>query len=145
MSTMSTSIDDLPGPLPQELTRELRNDLEGMFSNGNEAYSNDVDLKVQPSNTNIKANVKKRVSFADEQEEQQDVLSSLKNEINEENILLFSILIAAALPSFTQYVQQVPFVGSYATSDFMTSIVKAAVLILVFIVIKVFVLPKFRL
>lgn len=144
MSAMSTSIDDLPGPLPQELTRELRSDLEGI---SNEMYTNEnsVDLKVRPSNSNIKANVKKRVSFADEQEEQSDMLSSLKNEINEENILLLVILLSAALPSFNQYVTHLPFVGSYATSDFMTSIIKAAFLIVLFIAVKLFILPKFRL
>lgn len=143
MSAMSTSIDDLPGgTVPPELTRELRNDIENI---SNPQYVGQPDdLKVQPTNSNIKANVK-RVSFADEQEEQQDLLSSLKNEINEENILLLTLLLAAALPSFNQYVKDFPLIGSYATSEFMTSIIKAALLIILFIVAKLFILPKIKL
>lgn len=139
-ASMSTSIDDLPGPLPQELTRELRDDL-GSISN---RLDNSFDLKVQPNDTNIRANVKKRVSFVDEQEDQ-DTLSSFKNEINEENVLLLAILVATALPSFNKYVQQIPFVGSYATSDFTTSIIKAVVMVIVFILLKIFILPKLKL
>lgn len=141
MSAMSTSIDDLPGSLPQELTRELRHDLEGISNDF--SHENTVDLQVQPNNTNIKANVKKRVSFVDDQEP--DALSTLKNEINEENILLLFVLLAAALPSFTKYVTQIPFAGSYATSDFMTSIIKAGILVVVFVIVKLFVLPKITL
>jgi hypothetical protein len=139
MSAMSTSIEDLPGPLPQELTRELRNDISGMSND-----FNSVDLQVQPTNSNIHANVKKRVTFEDEHENQ-DLLSSLKSEINEENILLAAVLLAAALPQFTQYVKDFPLIGSYATSDFMTSIIKAAILVIVFILFKLFILPKIRL
>jgi hypothetical protein len=138
MSAMSTSIDDLPGPIPQELTNEIRNDIAGISNDSS------VDIKVQPTNSNIQANVKKRVTFEDEQESQ-SILSSLKDEINEENILLLAVLLAAALPQFTQYVKNFPLLGSYATSDLMTSIIKAAVLAVIFIVSKLFILPKLRL
>ncbi len=129
MSSMSTSIDDLPGPNPD---------------NSDFSSTPSDNLIVQPTDSNIKVNVKKRVSFADEQEEE-SVFSAFKNEINEENIILFVLLLAAAMPSLTEYVKQTPLLGTYTTTDFITSLIKAILLIIVYIIFKLFILPKIKL
>ena len=133
--SMSTKIDDLPGPIPEDVRNDI-NKLQGEL--GNEQM-----YKTQPNQSNIKANIKKHVTFADEQESL-DIIS-IKSEFTEENLLLIAILVFSSLPSSSLYVKQLPFVGIYATSDLMTGVLKAVGLLVLFILLKIYILPKFKL
>jgi hypothetical protein len=132
---MSTKIDDLPGPIPDDVQNDI-NELQGELSN-------EHMYRTQPNQSNIQANVRKRVTFADEVDSH--TVTSIKSEFTEENLLLIAILVFSSLPSTNLYVKQLPFVGVYATSDLMTGVLKAIALLILFVLLKIYVLPKFKL
>lgn len=121
---MATKIDDLPHNIKTELD-ELQ-DLQKI------------------DNSNIKANIKKKVSFEDNIQENDSFFSKLQSEISEENVLFIIILIIASIQSFNVYITKIPFIGTYANNDLMLSIIKGIVLFIIFIVCKYFIIPKVR-
>jgi hypothetical protein len=140
---MSTKIEDLPGPLPDDVQNDI-NELQGEMNN---AIDEDPRLyeRVEPNQSNIRLNVsKKQVHFANDDNTESGVLSNLKSEINEENSLLMIILIVATLPKIDRFVRQIPFVQSYITNDLMISFFKAALLVVAFIILKRYLLPKLK-
>jgi len=116
---MATRIEDLPGP---------------------------SQLEHPPSNIVAgTANVsKKRVSFADETDNR-SLWVKIKDEINEENALIAILIFASALPSVTSHFKSIPILGPYASNDVMTGIVSAGILMLVYIIAKIYVLPQIKL
>jgi hypothetical protein len=128
---MSTKIDDLPGPAFNEIPTEIQNELYQL------QQTNATEIQDIPSNVTV--NLKKRVHFADEIEELQ--LSSL---LNEDNLFFFVFLFIATLPSLSKYVHKIPIIGSYASGDMMTGVIKAAVLFVLFLYAKTYILPKIK-
>jgi hypothetical protein len=122
---MSTKIDDLPGPIPQEVQHEIQQ------------LQQTSATEIQELPSNIKVNVKKRVHFADEQ-------FTLSSFLNEENLLIYGFLFIATLPSITGYVHKLPIIGMYASGDLMTGILKAAILLVLFVLAKIYLLPKLK-
>lgn len=125
-STMSTRIEDLP-----------------------EAPPNEIPTPNDTNQSNITVNMKKKVSFSDKNEYQsasadKSFMDIMKAEISEENFVLVIVLLAAALPSFSVYVQNLPVVGTYAATDFSTSLLKAGILLIVYIISKHFLIPRFK-
>jgi len=115
---MSTKIDDLP--IPKEEVKE--------------PIVNPELISVDPNQTNIRAEIIKKVQFEEPTNIEEE--TTLMNEINEENLIIFAILFVAALPSITPYILQIPFIGSYANNDIIASLIKASIIIILFIVFK---------
>lgn len=117
--SMSTSIDDLPGPQQEP----------------------EVDYETTYENQNIVPLIKKKVRFADEE----TYFNKFKNELTEENLLILGFIIIATLPNTNGYISQIPFIGQYATTDFITHILKAVILFVIYILSKLFILPLIKL
>jgi len=125
--SMSTKIDDLPGPIPLEVQHDLEQIRETTAS----------EIKEVPSN--IKASLRRKVHFADESEQ-----LSLVSFLNEDNLFVYGFLVLASMPTVTVYVQSLPIIGAYASSDIMTSLIKGAVLLVLLILTKIYVLPRIK-
>ena len=90
--SMSTRIDDLPGPMDNE----LMDDLSQIQSDINQ-YPRQFDELVDQNQTNVKMNIKKRVHFKDDtneelddfEGEESDLFQYIKSQFSEENILIF--------------------------------------------------------
>lgn len=141
---MSTKIDDLPGPIIDDYSSRQINEEQLNEYNSNQ--------------TNIKMDVKKRVHFKEpleeinEIEEDHDntsdisIIDYIKSQINEENLLIFIMLIIASRSDFDNYTTQIPFIGIYAQgSSIIVSIIKAIVLLLLYILSKKYLLPSVKL
>ena len=119
---MATKIDDLPHNVKTEL-----DDLQKI------------------DNSNIKADIKKKVSFEDDKiDKKESFLSNIYSEISEESILLICILVIASIQSFNIYITKIPIIGNYANNDIMISIIKAIVLFVVFLLSKYLIIPKIK-
>ena len=164
--SMSTRIDDLPGPIPQEVLGNIQ-DIQNSIRQDQQVQQDQLEreailrqntiqnsqpipvspevYKTTPQTSNIKATIKRHVTFKDESQVSKDILSLIKEEINEENLLLLIIMVFSSRNDFDGYIRGLPFIGSYSTNnDFITLIVRCLVLLIVYIVIKEYVLPKVR-
>ena len=148
---MSTKIDDLPGPM----NNELMDDLSQIQSDINQ-NPRQFDELVDQNQTNVKMNIKKRVHFKDqdqyeeleeleELEEETDLLQYIKSQFSEENVLIFVILIMASRPEFDNYMSKLPLISNYILeSSIMTSILKAIILLIVYILFKRYILSSIK-
>ncbi len=136
---MATRIDDLPGPLPEDIKSNVNMLQDEMLDATDRRIA-----QVESNQSNIVADVRKKVKFA-EDVQQEGLLASIKAELNEENMLLFVALIAAALPSLSVYVKDIPVLGAYASSDLTSALIKAAFLLFIYVILKMYVLPKLKL
>ena len=129
--SMSTRLEDLPDSIeedtvPQELSQSHPN------------------LKIEEQESNVKVNIKKRVRFADE-EESKGFLESLKSEVNEENVLILILLITSSFPLLDEYVNKIPFLNKWTNSNsLLMSIFKGVVLLIIFILLKIYLLPYLK-
>lgn len=146
--SMSTRIDDLPGPMDNE----LMDDLSQIQSDINQ-YPRQFDELVDQNQTNVKMNIKKRVHFKDDtneelddfEEEESDLFQYIKSQFSEENILIFVILIMASRPEFDNYMTKLPLISNYILeSSIMTSILKAIILLIIYILFKRYVLSSIK-
>jgi hypothetical protein len=149
--SMSTKIDDLPGPM----NNELMDDLSQIQSDINQ-NPRQFDELVDQNQTNVKMNIKKRVHFKDqdqyeeleeleELEEETDLLQYIKSQFSEENVLIFVILIMASRPEFDNYMTKLPLISNYILeSSIMTSILKAIILLIVYILFKRYILSSIK-
>lgn len=146
--SMSTRIDDLPGPMDNE----LMDDLSQIQSDINQ-YPRQFDELVDQNQTNVKMNIKKRVHFKDDtneelddfEEEESDLFQYIKSQISEENVLIFVILIMASRPEFDNYMTKLPLISNYILeSSIMTSILKAIILLIIYILFKRYVLSSIK-
>lgn len=140
---MSTKIDDLPGPNPNTTVEEQN---QNSYSNNN---ANINKYEEVGQDTNIKANIKKKVHFSDDIEyinnKNETIVDYLKSEINEENLTIILLIYLAGLPSFDKQLLNIPYVDEYFSNEFILSIIKALLLIVLFIFSKKFILPKLKL
>lgn len=125
--SMSTKIDDLPVPQlpppPQDNT-EL--------------------IKTKTQDTNVSLEIKKKDTDVDENQNE-SILTKLKNEVSEENVLLLVFLVLAASNYIDRYLTLLPVVGQYIGTGFVGTITKCSILFVVYVLIKMFVLPKVQL
>lgn len=153
--SMSTKIDDLPGPLPDDVKNDIHL-LQGEMkinvpSNENNNKQNVIDITNQQklqnlqvdNNTNITLDIKKKPN-TQEQQKDEGILTILKNEINEDNLLLCVIIFMGTYQPLTQYVQKLPIIGNYASGNIMTGLIKTLLLILIYIIAKIYILPRIR-
>ena len=140
---MSTQIDDLPGPQP-EIPIEIQRQLQS--------------LEVQPPQSNIEMVAKKepkQVHFSEEVEvfgEEQVVPQAkgaytfMMEQVNEENLLLLGVLYLALLPNLERHFYSIPVLGNYTYGNGLFAMVlKAFLLLVIFVVVREFVLPYFKL
>jgi len=127
--SMSTKIDDLPGP---PLQREhLENSHEDTTS------KQGIEMSYQKKQPEEEPKI---------HQSEKGVISGLLNEITEENVLVLVMLVIAGLPAFNVYLSNIPYISQFVTGPSITSIVyRSVVLLIVYILVKVFVLPKFKL
>jgi hypothetical protein len=151
---MSTRIEDLPGSIPDD----IRNDIHDIAIRHQEeeeeevVRSNTLQNQNIPSiendmtlhnTSNITASIKKRVKFEDEVDT--SFIEILKNEINEENLLLFIILIFASRDDFDEFILRIPFINKYTDSSFTIILLRCLLLLLSYILLRRYVVPKIKL
>jgi hypothetical protein len=155
---MSTRIEDLPGSIPEDIRDDIHN-IQNNIQNNNIRYQEeDVvrlntlqnqnipgienDMALQKT-SNITASIKKRVKFEDD--DGTSFIEFLKNEVNEENLLLFIILIFATRNDFDGFILRVPFINKYTDSSFTVILLRCLLLLLCYIVLRHYVVPKIKL
>lgn len=123
--SMYTNIDDLP--------------------QSHNVYDDDVDIQIKEES--IKPTIKKKVRFSEnfENTENKGFFSKILSQINEDNILLYIILIIASFQFTTRYINYIPFISGYGTNELVQGIIKASVLLVLYIIMKLFVLPQIKL
>ena len=146
---MSTKIDDLPGSINDEMIDDLSQIQSDI--NQNPRQFNEL---VDQNQTNVKMNIKKRVQFNEqneyneyEQEEQEetDLFQYLKSQFSEENVLIFVLLMIGSRPELDNYMTKLPFVSNYISdSSIMTSILKAIILLIIYILFKRYMLSSIK-
>lgn len=148
--SMSTKIDDLPGPIPDDVKNDI-NALQGQLKNNLQLQQvqqqpkqqiPEQNLQIDNSNTNITLAIQKKST--PEKENASGLFSIIKNEINEDNLLLCIVIFMGTYPPLTNYVRKIPFLGNYASGDIMSGLIKTFVLIILYIIAKVYILPRIR-
>ena len=152
--SMSTRIEDLPGSIPDDIRNDIHDiairhqEEEVVRSNtlqNQNIPSVENDMTLHNTNTsNITASIKKRVKFQDEIDTT-SVIEFLKNEINEENLLLFIILIFASRNDFDGFILRIPFINKYTESSFTVILLRCLLLLLIYILLRHYVVPKIKL
>lgn len=168
--SMSTRIDDLPGPLPQDIIGDLsmirqqnQNSinspiLQGPSNNTYESTDEYSDNNTSLNNynindnSNIKMNIKKRVRFRDpnsdseynDDSKSKDIFSTIKSTLTEENLLILFVLVLASRGEIDKYLKIIPYIGPSMESDYLLTGMKALLLLFLFILLKEYVLPKVR-
>ena len=142
MTSMSTKIDDLPGPIPQNIREDLTQ------------IQNEIPppIVINDNQSNIKVDIKKKVKFKDDQDisdssqteiESQNIFSFIQSQITEENLLLLIILMISSRTEIDGYMIQLPIFGqSLLNSNILLTITKAIIILIFYIVFKSFVLPN---
>jgi len=150
MSAMSTRIDDLPGAqsnapgLPDDIQQDIQelNQMQDSIANSH----TDSPHKIEPYESNIKADIRKRVRFTDENKDNEQssegIFDVIKNEINEENILLLAVLLVASMPAWTGYINQ--FLPGYTSDSWSMMLIKAGLMLVIFIIAKHYLLPYIK-
>lgn len=152
--SMSTNIDDLPGPVPEELEYdeeeqeydyENENDRYDSYENSYEEQDEDKPLTKElffEQPPKIKMNIRKRKeTFVDES----DMFDTLKKEVNEENLLLVVFFYLATTSMADEYTKKLLNMVSFNVSSSLTlNIIKAVLLLVIFILAKYFILPYLR-
>jgi len=150
--SMSTRIEDLPGSIPDDIRDDIHNiqnniryqeedvvRLNTLQNQNIPGIENDMALQ---KTSNITASIKKRVKFEDDDT---SFIEFLKNEVNEENLLLFIILIFATRNDFDGFILRVPFINKYTDSSFTVILLRCLLLLLCYIVLRHYVVPKIKL
>jgi hypothetical protein len=155
---MSTRIEDLPGPIPEDILGDLSNiqmgdiqmeDIQDRQETEEQVRYNTIHnkqsilYKDHPNESNIKMDIKKRVKFEDESESENknsDIFSFFKSQINEENVLLLIVLMLASRNETDDYIKLY-----LKTSDILTIVVRCVLILLLYLIFKNFVLPKIKL
>jgi len=154
--SMSTRIEDLPGPIPEDILGDLSNiqmgdiqmeDIKDRQEIEEQVRYNTINnkqpimYKDHPNESNIKMDIKKRVKFQDENESKNsDMFSFFKSQINEENALLLIVLMLASRNETDDYIKLY-----LKTSDILTIVVRCVLILLLYVIFKNFVLPKIKL
>lgn len=146
--SMSTRIEDLPGPIDEELIDDL-----SQIQNDINQNPRQFDKLVDQNQTNVKMNIDKRVRFKEEDEykefeedeEETDLLNYIKSQFSEENVLILIMLMIASRKEFDNYMTKLPFISNYISEySIITSILKALLLLLVYILFKRYILSSVK-
>lgn len=160
--SMSTRIEDLPGPIPEEVIgnlQDIQNNIrqqqreeellrQNTLQNSQPMPSPEI-YKEEQLNSNVHMNIKKRVKFQDDIEDTDDdnvdLMSFIKNQISEENLLLLIVLVLSSRSDLDVYLKNIPMIGVYASSsDFVSTIVRCIILLIAYLLIRQYILPKIK-
>lgn len=142
---MSSKIDELPGSEQEIRIEETRNSV-------NEFSISDKESQNNSDNRNIKMNVKKKVRFEDEDamsdysdHDETGIVSSIKNEINEENLLILGLLFISSSDYINKYIYKLPVLGAKIVGNkLFFSLTKAVLIFLIFVFVKKLLLPRIK-
>jgi len=159
---MSTRISDLPGPsindpTPQQIQQvpqiQEQQIQEQQMSIPNEVLNELSNINInQMNNTspnNIHMNIKKKVRFIDETENENEeydnpsILSFIKSQITEDNLLLLILLIVITRTEFDSYLILIS--PSYFSNPLLLNVLKAFAVLVFYLVMKQYLLPKIKL
>jgi len=153
---MSTRIDDLPGSIPEDIINDIHT-IENNFRHNQEdeiVKENTIknkhipseDLDLHKTNSNISLNIKKKVKFEDGVEDK-NFFTFIKDEINEENLLLFVILILSSRNDLDPFIKIIPFIKSYVSEQQSLSLIliRCFILLVIYLVLRQYVIPKIKL
>lgn len=165
--SMSTRISDLPGPsineppiqqmqqqqmqqvpqmqqqmpvqqgIPNEVLNELSNISINQIEQNNQSPSN------------IRMNIKKKVRFADENEnedeeyENPNFLTFIKSQITEDNLLLLLLFFVITRTEFDGYITLIS--PPYLSNPLLLNVVKAFAVLVFYLIMKQYFLPKIKL
>jgi hypothetical protein len=163
---MSTRISDLPGPsineppiqqmqqqqmqqqmqqqqMQQQQMQQLPNEVLNELSNIN---INQIEQNNQ-SPSNIRMNIKKKVRFADEDENEEyenpNFLTFIKSQITEDNLLLLILFIVITRTEFDGYITLIS--PPYLSNPLLLNVLKAFVVLVFYLIMKQYFLPKIKL
>ena len=153
--SMSTNIADLPGPGPEDIEESPEEIHYQDYQDDN--HHDDHNEYIRENNsrppakeiyyeqpTSIKMDIKKLNKK--EHFEEQGTFDILRKEINEENLLILVVLFIATSPYADVYTKKLLELFSFnTTSSFTFNIIKCVALLIIFIVIKLYVLPSIKL
>lgn len=148
--SMSTKIEDLPNS-PQSAQQPIQQPIQ----QPNISQQQFGQSTQQLSNSPVQIDVKKRVRFKNEDEvfeidsdeppKKTSFFQKIKAEFNEENILLLVFLYIASTSYLDGYITLMPVLGQYTMVPGLFTVIKSVILLLMFIISKLFLLPYFQL
>lgn len=159
--SMSTRISDLPGPSINEppmqqmqqiqQVPQMQQQMQQQMSNiPNEVLNELSNISInqnEQSPSNIRMNIKKKVRFADENEdeeyENQNFLTFIKSQITEDNLLLLLLFFAITRTEFDGYITLIS--PSYLYNPLLLNVVKAFVILVFYLIMRQYFLPKIKL
>jgi hypothetical protein len=148
--SMSTNIADLPGPIPEDNEDNVSQEEE--FEDVEDRHMEQSPQKQLPIKKEvlyeqpsiIKMDIKKVNKKS--QDKESSIFDIIKNEVNEENLLILILLYIASTSLVDNYARKVLSFMSFNTFNNVTvNIVKALGLCLLFIIVKYFLLPYIKL
>lgn len=155
--SMSTRIADLPGPSihepvlqPQQMVApempNLPNEVLSELSNIKIRQNEDIYTQNVPSN--IHMNIKKKVHFKEDEdqeyeEESPDVLSFVKSQITEENLLLLILLIVSTRTEFDHYISIIS-PTYFMEGGILLTVFKSVVILVFYLFMRGYILPKIK-
>lgn len=159
---MSTRISDLPGPsineppiqqIQQQQIQQVPQMQQQMPNIPNEVLNELSNISINQieqtnqSPSNIRMNIKKKVRFADENEEEEyenpNVLTFIKSQITEDNLLLLLLFFVITRTEFDGYITLIS--PSYLSNPLLLNVVKAFVVLVFYLIMKQYFLPKIKL
>ena len=152
--SMSTRIDDLPGPIPEDVRGDLNLIQDDILSHQQTQQLQQPELQQQelqqylnPNQSNIKMNIKKKVHFKEDFETDQDEsnpLTFLQSQINEDNLLLLIILVMSSRTEIDNYLVNI-LPSYFSNSIVLLTLIKCSLMLIVYILAKKYLLPKIKL
>ena len=133
--SMSTLIDDLPDSVPEN----VRMDINSLQNELNNSYNDNTMMTDIDNGSNVTI-TKKKVRFEDEDD--RGFFTIVRNEFSEENLMILIFLMLASLPYLDPYINRISFVQY---NPFMSAVMKAVVLFVTYLIVKIYVLPKLKL
>jgi hypothetical protein len=156
---MSTRISDLPGPsineppiqqIQQQQIQQVPQMQQQMPNIPNEVLNELSNISInqnEQSPSNIRMNIKKKVRFADENEDEEyenpNFLTFIKSQITEDNLLLLLLFFVITRTEFDGYITLIS--PPYLSNPLLLNVVKAFVVLVFYLIIKQYFLPKIKL
>jgi hypothetical protein len=157
--SMSTRISDLPGPsineppiqqIQQQQIQQVPQMQQQMPNIPNEVLNELSNISInqnEQSPSNIRMNIKKKVRFADENEDEEyenpNFLTFIKSQITEDNLLLLLLFFVITRTEFDGYITLIS--PPYLSNPLLLNVVKAFVVLVFYLIIKQYFLPKIKL
>lgn len=161
--SMSTRISDLPGPsineppiqqmqqVPEmqqvpQMQQQMPNIPNEVLNELSNININQIEQNNQ-SPSNIRMNIKKKVRFADENENEEyenpNFLTFVKSQITEDNLLLLLLFFVITRTEFDGYITLIS--PPYLSNPLLLNVVKAFAVLVFYLIMKQYFLPKIKL